>query len=271
MNSKVLTVLISTYNDRVKLLDTVLLPHHECIKYIIVHQVDKGEDYSNYTEKLTAEREDVRYILSRTTGVTRSRNIALAQVDSDYALFMDDDVKLAADFYHIILNSFEQYPKASLLTFQAGDIDTGEPLKNYLSEAQDHTKLSILKVGTIEVAFDVSAVKATGVQFPEYLGAGTSLPTCDEPVFLARLMAKGHSLAFIPKTIVYHPRLSSGKEFVAENAFVCRGVAFKDIFGRFVSIPVIILFYLKNRRKFQLKNQSALLALFKGYLKTKFD
>ena len=271
MSRKMLTVLISTYNDRIKLLDRVLNPHHKNIKYIVVHQVDNGEEYSNYTEKLTAEREDIRYFLSRTTGVTKSRNIALSQVDGDYALFMDDDVKLSADFYDTIQTSFEQYSKASVLTFRAGDMDTGEPLKDYLSEAQYHTKLSILKVGTIEVAFDVSAVKATGVQFPEYLGAGTSLPTCDEPVFLARLMAKGHRLAFIPKTIVYHPRLSSGKEFVAENAFVCRGVAFKDIFGRFASIPVIILFYLKNRRKFQLKNQSALLALFKGYLKTKFD
>lgn len=266
-----LTVLISTYNDRVKQLDTVLNSPCDKIQYTIIHQVDNGEEYSLWVDKLKHERTDVRYVLSKTTGVAKSRNIAISLVDTKYAIFMDDDVKLASNFYNIVISSFEKHPNATVLTFRCGDIDTGEPLKDYLLESNKHTKFSILKVGTIEIAFDVYAVKHSGVQFPEYLGAGTSLPACDEPVFLARLMSKGHSLVFIPKTVVYHPRLSSGKEFINENAFVCRGVAFKEIFGQLLSIPIIILFYLKNRQKFQLQNKSSFLALFKGYVMTKFD
>ena len=271
MSNKTLTVLVSTYNERVKSLDNLLARYNRNVKYIVVHQVDNSEDYREWSDKLIARRKDLRYSLLLSSGVTKSRNIALSQVDGDYALFMDDDVKLADDFHITILEFFAKHSDASVLTFQAGNMESGEALKDYPTKVQRHTKISILKVGTIEVAFDVKAVQATGVCFPEHLGAGSCLPACDEPVFLARLMAKGLKLMFIPETIVFHPELSSGKVFVSENTLLCRGVAFREIFGRFISIPVIILFYLKNRGKFQLSNQSAFLALCKGYLMTKFD
>ncbi|WP_108947136.1 glycosyltransferase family 2 protein [Shewanella halifaxensis] len=271
MESKTLTVLIATYNDRVNLLDRVFAEAHPHMRYIVVHQVDDQQDYNDVAEKMCQGRNDIDYVLSSTTGVTKSRNIALSLVSSDYAVFMDDDVRLADNFYDTIIASFQSSPESSVLTFQAADIEEGGLLKNYLTEQKTHTRISILKVGTIEVAFDVKAVKNCGAMFPEYLGAGTSLPACDEPVFLARVMSRGLTLTFIPKVIVFHPKLSSGKEFITENSLVCRGVAFRDIFGRVSSIPVIVLFYLKNRKKFKLTGQSALLALFKGYFKTHFN
>lgn len=268
MNNKTLTVLISTYNERLVNLSQVINIQHPNVRYIVVHQVNGHENYTDIVSKITHERNDIQYIKSATSGVTKSRNIALELVNTDYGLFMDDDVKLVDDFYDIIINGFLTAPESSVITFQAADIENGELLKNYLAHEQRHNKLSILKVGTIEVAFDVQAVKQSRASFPEYLGAGTALPACDEPVFLARVMNSGGLVTFVPKVIVYHPKLSSGKEFVTENSLICRGVAFKDIFGKLVAVPMLTLFYLKNRKKFKLAKKSAFVALFKGYFKT---
>ncbi|GIU49898.1 hypothetical protein TUM4438_34500 [Shewanella sairae] len=271
MKSKTLTVLIATYNERIKLLHRVFVEAHPYIRYIVVHQVDDAQNYDDVAEQMCQGRNDIDYVQSKTTGVTKSRNIALSLVCSDYAVFMDDDVRLADNFYDTIIASFQSSPESSVLTFQAADIEEGDLLKNYLTKQKTHNRISILKVGTIEVAFDVKAVKSSGATFPEYLGAGTPLPACDEPVFLARVMSKGHVLTYVPEVIVFHPKLSSGKEFTTANSLICRGVAFKDIFGSVVSIPMIVLFYLKNRSKFKLTNQSAFLALFKGYFKSQFN
>ncbi|QLE86118.1 glycosyltransferase family 2 protein [Shewanella sp. Scap07] len=271
MTCATLSVLVSTYNARLLMLDSVLLEENPLIHYIIVHQHTDGVDYSNYVSKLNSTRSDVTYIQSFSKGVTKSRNIALSKVESEYGLFMDDDVELPMDLFSTIIESFKVRPECSVLTFQAAEIGNVQLLKDYSEKQAIHNRLSILKVGTIEVAFRVSDVRASDVKFPEYLGAGTNLPACDEPVFLARLMSKGLKIGYMPLIIAHHPKLSSGKVFEDESSLVCRGVAFRDIFGNMAAIPMLFLFYLKNRKKFKLRNRSAFLSLYKGYLKTNFN
>lgn len=265
MTKEVLTVLVSTFRNRIFDIEKVLLEEHEYIKYIIVHQVEEGIEYTPFLSQVFQNRNDITYVSTSTIGISKSRNVALSHIAGGIGVIMDDDVKLHCDFYDIVITAFNEQKSADLITFQIGDIESDLLLKAYPAKSITHSLRSILRVGSIEVAFRAEAVKKSGVLFPEYLGAGTSLPACEEPVFLSALLRKGLKLSSCPKIIAYHPMISSGKVFTSPETLICRGVAFRKVFGGFFGIAAIIVFYLKNRSKFASVKGIALKHLSKGF------
>ena len=259
-----LSILISTYKERISAVQDVVKQKHPSLSYIVVHQVET-ELFQDEVQQLCNGRPDIQYIALNGMGVAKSRNVAIANAFGDYILFMDDDVVLKPNIYQLVLDAFAKQKNADVITFQIADVDTGSLLKNYPMCSIIHNKRTILKIGTIEIACKLESLKNSQSYFPEYLGAGTNLPACDEPVFLSRLLDKKLKLESSPHVIGYHPKLSSGKVFNTEEGLLCRGVAFKQIFGKFGGIPAICYFYLKNRSKFQVKGKHSFFILLKGY------
>ncbi|QYJ85014.1 glycosyltransferase family 2 protein [Shewanella mesophila] len=259
-----LSILISTYKERISAVKDVVKHKHPSLSYIVVHQVET-ELFQDEVQKLCHDRPDIHYIALEGMGLAKSRNVAIANAVGDYILIMDDDVTLKPDIYQLVINAFDKQEKADLITFQIADTDTGALLKDYPKDIIVHNRKTILKTGSIEMACKLESLRNSRVCFPEYLGAGTSLPACEEPVFLSRLIDKKLRLESCPQVIGYHPKLSSGKVFNTEEALLCRGVAFRQIFGVFLGIPAICYFYLKNRSKFQLEGKFSFILLLKGY------
>lgn len=259
-----ITVLISAFESGIYNLSNILLREKESITYIVIHQILNESDrleYEKHVARVIADRKDVSYHISFQVGVAKSRNLALQLCQTKYALFTDDDVRLKENIDEIIIPQLKTH---DVVTFIAEDPETGLPLKNYPKQAMCHNRLSILKVGTIEVAIRADKVKQTGVFFPEYLGAGSKYPVCDEPVFLSHLMSQGLKVKFIPQTIVYHPLLSSGKSFDSRAKIISRGIAFREIFG-WAAWPIICLFYCKNIKAFTLGFLQSFSALWCGW------
>lgn len=259
-----LSILISTYKERISAVQNVVKQKHPCLSYIVVHQVET-ELFQDEVRQLCHDRADIHYIALEGMGLAKSRNVAIANAVGDYILIMDDDVILKSDIYQLVIDAFAKQVKADVITFQIADVDTGSLLKDYPNDIIVHNMKTILKTGSIEIACKLESLRNSRVCFPEYLGAGTSLPACEEPVFLSRLINKKLRLESYPQVIGYHPKLSSGKVFNTEEALLCRGVAFKQIFGKFGGIPAICYFYLKNRSKFQVKGKHGFFILLKGY------
>lgn len=265
MSKPLVEVLIATYEERISCVKSVVAQQHANLRYRVVHQTPSGNQYAEEVSQLITGRDDINYHRLQSRGVTKSRNWALKHAEGDIIVFMDDDVLLEKNFYEVIVKAFQAMPQADLLTFSIKETGTDALLKPYPASSIRHHKGSILKVGTIEVAGRLSRLREAAQAFPEYLGAGTSLSACDEPVYLSRLMKAGLRLFSYPQVIACHPRLSSGKVFENESQFVCRGVAFREIFGMWLAPFAIVYFYLKNRSKFSWAEGSPLSAFFKGY------
>lgn len=265
MSDLTINVLISTYEERLLEVAPVLQQRNPKLRYTLVHQAPSGTDYSDTVTALCEGRNDIEYISIHSKGLAKSRNVALQNAKGDLVVFMDDDVVLEQDFYGIITQAFASMPEADVLTFHIGETGTGELLKDYPKQSIKHHWGTLLRIGSIEMAARLASIKRAGASFPEYLGAGTSLPACEEPVYLSRLKHAGLKLYSFPKIIGYHPKLSSGKVFENEAQFLCRGVAFRDIFGPVLAPVALVYFYLKNYRKFSWAEGSPLKALVKGY------
>ncbi|MDL5167696.1 glycosyltransferase family A protein [Proteus faecis] len=242
------SLLISTIAGRIQGVDKLIKSlNNNDIKIIIVIQQYKK---LNHFEKCIINKfnldKNITIILTETTGVTKSRNIALKNLQTKFALFSDDDVVYNKNSLEIIKNSFDRYNHIGFLTFSIQD-EYGNLLKNYPNKTKKHTKLSILKVGTIEIA--INRELCANFFFPEDMGAGQYLFCCDEPVFLGQILNSKISGLHIPEVICTHPKISSGKGLKSKNALLSRYHCFNRIFGKIIGNFVFLLFLIKNFRK----------------------
>lgn len=244
-----LTLLVSTLGSRVPSLDRLLSSIDINCKLIIVVQGDCNRSSKEFLDKLGANHA-IKVIFTNTHGVTISRNIALANCETKYALFCDDDIHYLPGALGNVISAFENNQHAAFVTFNVIDED-GQELKKYPKESIKHSKFTVMRVGTIELAVRMSAIGDT--KFPEDMGAGQEMYCCDEPVFLARLMdsaLKKNLYGYhIPHVLCSHPKLSSGKSLTKKNALKTRWLCFKRMFPLYVALPVFSLFCIKNIKK----------------------
>ncbi len=260
-----ISILISTYGDRINNLKNVILPFDERVFYFVAHQGCT----SNCDITFLTHRNDVEYFQLNCIGVTKSRNFLLQQASrkefGDIFYFCDDDVRLNKNLSNILLES-HKHNSSAVITFAIED-ETGKVRKKFPSvdRVVERNRFNILSVGTIEIS--LKRAYAHKLFFPEDMGAGSLIPIGDEAVFLSRALDNNLKISFVPQVIASHPYDSSGV-IVSQSTIYSRGVTIRKVFkwyGFFLLFP----FFLSRIRLFK-SNKYSLVSSFliftKGFL-----
>lgn len=217
------------------------------------------------------ELENVKIIDSNTFGLSKSRNIAIKYCKNDICLFGDDDAEYIEGFDQQIEAAFMQNPKASIITFQIRTPD-GVFFKKYKSVQFKHTLLSILKVSSIELAFNGLAVRESKILFDERFGLGSKYEAGEEVIFLSDCIKKGLKAIYCPKSIVIHKYESSGKSVNDRQYSFVRGAMFYRIYGL---KGLVLLLFMGFRKKIAHRDKIGLrqflISGIKGYKSIKRD
>lgn len=252
-----LDILISTFGQRMPDIETLLLPPDEGVHYYICHQ----NAPSGNVDAEFLKRGDVTYIVTDTIGVAKSRNILIKSATADIVYFCDDDVRLRDDIYSFLVDKHQRFSD-NVILFSIKD-EYGNFRKKYPSEVVKKTKMNILSVGTIEISIKNKNIP----EFPEDMGAGSTLPIGDEAVFLSKVLAAKGTIIFFPDTIAFHPMESTGMVPDAKSV-IARGVTLKRVFG--VLAPFLaIAFFIRRRALFKIPQGffQSIKLLMKGVLK----
>ena len=176
------------------------------------------------------ESKSVRMISTTERGSSKSRNMALANVEAEYAIFADDDVAYVPDAEAIIASYFVDYPDADIVTFQIATPDGGKFNPGYSNNIYWHNWRTILKCASIEIAFKTQKIKASGLALDEKFGLGSKYRVHDEVIFLKDALGAGLKILYVPVPIVIHPAESSGTNFTRDLIY-SKGAAFVRLFG----------------------------------------
>lgn len=254
-------VLISTYGERIDNVGGILHSPKENVNYIICHQNSEN----NFVNPSILKRPDVKYIPSCTKGVAKSRNILLYNSTADIVYLCDDDIVLTEGFDKALFDWHSKYIDDVILLNIKDEFDNYR--KNYPRVTIRKNRFNILSVGTIEISLKKNAAKPF---FPEDIGAGTDLPVGDEAVFLSQLLKNGSSIRYVPYTIAIHPKESTGL-IVSEVSIYSRGVTLRRVYGLLMSFPLALLFLIKRRQLFKIKEGllRASLIFFSGVINGK--
>lgn len=196
------TIAISTMGSG--LAGLVLPPPDPSVRYLVL--IQRPERATAFP---SSPRADVRYVGLGSVGLSRSRNAALALVDTPIMLLADDDLEfdLAAiraaseelwdKGAHFAVARFTQGPDRAVR--RMWPLDRAPVLGDAGYFASCETFLNVPKVRSLGLAFDPSFGVGSGVY-----------PAAEEAIFLLHAMQAGAEGVFVDHTVAHHEEMSSG-------------------------------------------------------------
>lgn len=244
-------VLICAYNDSVsKVLDNLPSPS-DGVVFLVSHQISPNHCIDVYSESHACleERDDVRVCTTFSTGLSNNRNNALRHASGELVLIADDDVTFQTGWSKNISEAFLSDPDADVITFRVNTPE-GQPFKDYYPGGMLHTRVSLFRVASIEIAARRLALVASGISFDANFGLNAKFTSCEETVFLSDLKRQGLILRTSDKVIATHPKESSGSNYAGVDACIVRGAVIRRVFG-VIGLPLTLIYAIKHHSEYK--------------------
>lgn len=169
-------------------------------------------------------RDGVVVLDSSDRGLSRSRNVALEHARGDICLLADDDEVLAATYKDRIQNAFASNPRSDVIIFSVQNHDR---VRKPPLSARTVSRMQLMKVSSVQVAFRRAPVVASGVKFDTQFGAGSPFAMGEELIFLSDLRHAGLRISAVPLEVAHlEPSISSWFSGYDEAFFRSRGASF---------------------------------------------
>lgn len=234
MASIQLQVLVCTYGlQGLERLARTQRPQVEGVAYLVSCQMPQNEaKLEQASPELQAflQRPDVGLHIIHSRGLSKNRNNALRLATAPLSLFSDDDIDYTAKALQAIIQSFEQHPKADVISFQCS-MQGAENQKHYPSGEFHHQHPPKgFYISSCEIAFRTQKVQNT-CRFNENFGIGAAyFPSGEEDILLKDMLKAGLQCLFVPIYICSHPGLSTGASRYADPVFLqTKGAVFSYI------------------------------------------
>lgn len=212
MKKVALEILISTMNRSDLSFLEPLFPGRELSEFhiLVINQTTPQNT-------LTSDRPNIRVINAFEYGLSKSRNLALKNSIGEVALIADDDVVYSLGFDATVIQAFEKYPTAGLISFQMVN-EKGQKTKKYTQTAhQIFTLKGQPKPSSVELAMRPKKIRKEAVFFNENFGLGAEFQGGEEQLFFKDILQREILIYHVPQVILKHPGESSGTKQGSEK------------------------------------------------------
>lgn len=194
---------------------------------VVINQCncDKVEFYTFVNKKgVTCH---AKFISTTERGLSRSRNMALKNADSDICLLCDDDEVLEDDYNEIILNAFIENPEIDICAFRL--IYSRKVFSDVSCVVK---RFSSARICSAQIAFRRIRVLKTDILFDERLGSGSGNGAGEENKFLFQLISYGLQMMYYPFLIAeVKDGYSQWFNGYTDKYFIDKGWVSRKIYG----------------------------------------
>jgi len=158
-----------------------------------------------------ADRINLHHIRSE-RGLSRARNVGLAQCRADIVAFPDDDCWYPDTLAETIVSLFEAAPEAGVFTGRTVDAAGADSLGLFLDRDAEITKSGVWLIGNSNSLFIRTSIARKIGGFDETLGVGapTAFKSGEETDFLLRALATGARGFYRRDVLVHHDQAPVG-------------------------------------------------------------
>jgi glycosyltransferase involved in cell wall biosynthesis len=172
--------------------------------------VDQSDDDATRRALATLANPLLRYVPTRTRGVTNGRNLGISMSDGDIVAYTDDDCRVKPDWIERTLAIFEADPEVAVV---CGRVIVPKEIRHlgYAESFEPQERVwqrrfpPLGRDWGITANFSVrrSVLERVGV-FDPWLGAGAPLRSGGEPDFLFRVLRAGYKVINASEVVVDH-------------------------------------------------------------------
>lgn len=196
------------------------------------------------TESLDLGPYSIKWINSRTRGLSISRNMALSYADSEVCLLADDDLVYINNYKDIVINQFNKNPSIDIIAFQVEGIE--QEFKKYSTREKRIGLINSMKVSSVQIGFRINRIRENNIGFNELFGAGAEYSMGEENIFLADCLRHNLKIKYVPIKIAnLHIGESSWFKGFNKKYFVDKGACFEAM-SNLLSLPMIAQFALRK-------------------------
>lgn len=259
-----LTIGISTieknYHDALEVALRLIEETPDTVCFLLINQNRKRESVEILSPRL-------KVIHTVSTGLSVSRNIAISNCSTKWLWIQDDDIEIdCLNIEHYLLPLLNE-PNVHLILAQVGSKEKKNSLYKDYSYQKKHSRLNAVKISSIEIIIDVSFIKFNTLEFDERLGLGTSLPCCEENLFVYKVFKSTNNIKYLKAPICYHTTVIENRNIDMQKNLVAKGFFLAHL-PFYYSIPILSLWTFKFSRDVPLVK--ALKSLCKGFFQGKF-
>lgn len=162
-------------------------------------------------------RSAVRYLWSRTAGLSRANNLGVKAAGHDLLVFTHDDVLVERDWLPRIVEALRREGPRTVVTGRV--LPAGDRPGGFAPSVQPATAPAVWegRIGRdvlypLNMALHRPALEAVG-GFDERLGPGTPYPAAEDNDLGHRLLEAGYRIVFAPEAVVHHRAWRPRAEF----------------------------------------------------------
>jgi GT2 family glycosyltransferase len=172
--------------------------------------IDQSQVPDEGLSRLKPQRDcELRYLWSRSVGLSRARNEGISAARYDLLVIIDDDMFVESNWFGTFVQALMAAGPRTVVTGRvlatAPEVSRGFAPTLAVREApaiyQGRIGTEVLSGG--HMAAHRSAFDEVG-RFDERLGAGSSFPAADDNDLGFRLLEAGYRIAYVPEAVVYH-------------------------------------------------------------------
>jgi glycosyltransferase involved in cell wall biosynthesis len=191
------------------LLDSLGRQTHAGFRVLLVDQNDDDR-----VATVAARHPSLRIdVLRSAPGLSRARNVALAQIGADLVAFPDDDCTYPPELLESVATRLTERPDLDGLTGRTGDA-SGAVASNWTPSPGRVDRATIWhRANSASMFLRADLVRQVG-RFDERLGLGSGKPwsSAEELDYLLRALEHGARLEYDPGLVVHHARRAPGAE-----------------------------------------------------------
>ena len=255
----VLTIAISTVEGA---RDSVLSAVDDYLKMDDLHSVNflvisQGE----VTESIRRISDRLTIVSTQDLGLSKSRNKAVTMAATKWLWFQDDDIALNIKGVARLLGCLRN--RSSDLAFiKVNSLeDVAKPYKNY-SFFSRHSYLNAIKLSSIQIVVDVEFVKSHLIRFDPRFGLGSSLPCCEENLFLWQCFSLTNDVQYLDVVACYHTTNFESRQIQLTTNYVAKGAFLRQL-PIWVSIALLLRWSVRGDLRISRFNRAK--SLLKGY------
>lgn len=165
---------------------------------VVINQCNEdGITEYEYLNKVGKECH-VKFINTTERGLSRSRNMAIANAPRDcICLICDDDEQLYDDYEKRILDAYKELP----MSVGVVAVYVRRCTKKQRGKRCSLNIINICKTSSVDITFKINMVRDRGVRFDVKMGSGTGNGAGEENKFLMDCRRVGMRMYYIPATI----------------------------------------------------------------------